>query len=169
MPDPSSVSVPGDSWLPPSLPRPPCASSGLKTEHRRMVRLQHLAVPQIHMHAARQTRIEAAYRAHDVDSLELVRAVLLEDRSVLHRIFVRTRSAIDVARIGIPGRRRIGMVVGDLAVFDHHVMRQHAADRFVEAAADGFVRDLEIGPGLGVSGMQLRQRLLHEMQAAQAA
>src|SRR6185312_1664941 len=61
------------------------ASSGLKTEHRGMVCLQHLAVPQIHVHAARQTRIETSYRAHDIDSLELVRAVFFEDRSILHR------------------------------------------------------------------------------------
>src|SRR5678815_5531558 len=79
------------------------ASSGLKTEHGRMMRLQHFAVPQIHVHTARQTRIEAPYRAHYIDSLELVRAIFLKDRSILHRILVRTWSAIDVARIGIPG------------------------------------------------------------------
>src|SRR5580704_15132727 len=96
------------------------AGSRLQTEHRRMMRLQHFAVPQIHMHAARQTRVEATYRTHDIDSLELVRAVFLEDRGVLYRVLVRTRSAVNVARIGIPGGRRIWMVVGDLTLFDHY-------------------------------------------------
>ena len=50
--------------------------------------------------------------------------------------------AVNVARIGIPRRRRIRMVVGDLAVANHDVMRKHAADRFVESAADRFVRAL---------------------------
>src|ERR1700730_18413093 len=86
------------------------AGSRLEAKHRRMMRLQHFAVPQIHVHAARQTRIEAPHRAHDINSLELVRTVLLKDRGVLHRVLVWTRSAVDVARIGIPGGRRIGVV-----------------------------------------------------------
>src|SRR5271165_1664612 len=135
MPNPSSWAYPA---IPSYHPHPLVhhgASSGLKTEHGGMVRLQHLAVPQIHVHAARQTRIKAPYRAHDIDSLELVRPVFFKDRSVLHRILVRARSAINVARIGIPGGRRIGMVVGDLTIFDHHMVREHAANRLVEAAA----------------------------------
>src|SRR5277367_6133126 len=73
------------------------AGSGLKTEHRRMVRLQDFAVPQIHMDAARQTRIETSYRAHNVDALKLLRTVLFKDRRVLHGILVRPRSAINIA------------------------------------------------------------------------
>src|SRR5450432_2901714 len=107
MPDPSLTNVPGlpNSYHPHSLVNH-SAMSRLKTKHRGMVRFEHLAVPQIHVHAARQTRVKTPYRAHYIDSLELVRAIFLEDRRVLHRVFVRTRSAIDVPRIGIPGSRR---------------------------------------------------------------
>src|SRR5580704_863852 len=129
-----------------------------------MLRLQHLAVAKVHMHSARQTRIEAAYRPHDVNALELVGAVLLEDRRVLHRIFVRTRGAIHSTWIRIPGRGRIGMIVCDFALADYYVMRQHAADSFVEAAADGLFRHFEFGPGLGAAGMELFQGFLHEVQ-----
>src|ERR1700722_5737064 len=117
------------------------------------------------MHAARQTRIEAAYRAHDIDSLEFVRPVLLEDRGILHRVLVRTRSAVNIAGISIPGRRRIRMVICDLALLNYYVMREHAANRFVEAAANRFLRYFELRPGLGVSSVQLRKRLFHEMQS----
>src|SRR5580698_6093335 len=130
-----------------------------------MMRLQHFSVPQIHMYAARQTRIEASYRAHNIDSLEPVRTVLFKDRGILHRILVRPRSAINVARIGIPGSWRIGMVVGDLAILDYHVMREHAAHGFVEAAANGILRDIKISPRLGVASVQFAQRLFHEMQS----
>src|ERR1700682_6295090 len=101
---------------------------GLETKHGGMMRLQHFAVPQIHVHAARQTRIKTPHRAHDINSLELVRTVFLKDRSVLHRVLIWTRSAVNVAWIGIPGGRRIRVVVGDLAFFDHHVMREHATN-----------------------------------------
>ncbi len=57
-----------------------------------------------------------------------------------------------------------GMVVGDLAVADDDVVRQHAAHRLVEAAADGLVRHLELGPGLRAAGVQLLHRLLGEVQ-----
>ena len=133
------------------------------------MRLQHLAVAQIHVYAARQARIKAAHRAHDVDALEFVRPVLFEDRRILHRIFVRTRRSVDVARIGVPRRRRIRMIVRDLAVANHHVVREHAANRFVEAAADGVFRNFEVGPRLGPAGVQLRQCLLREIQRRAAA
>ena len=61
------------------------------------------------------------------------------------------------------------MIVGDLAVANHHVMRQHAAHRFVESAANRFLRNLEVVPGLGSAGVQFRQRLFGEMQSAAAA
>src|SRR6202140_1062017 len=98
------------------------------------------------MHAARQTRIKAPHRAHDVNALELLRPVFFEDGSVLHRILVRPRSAINISWIRVPGCRGIGMVVGDLALADHHVMRENAAYRFVEAATKGPLRNLEILP-----------------------
>ena len=37
------------------------------------------------------------------------------------------------------------MIVGDLAVADHQVVREHAAHRLVEAAADGLVGHFELG------------------------
>ena len=90
---------------------------GLKLpEHRRVMCLQDLTVAEIHVDAAWQARIEAAHRAHDVDALEFFGAVLLEDGRVLHGIFVGTGRAVDIARIGIPRRGRIGMVVGDLVI-----------------------------------------------------
>src|SRR5580704_15412671 len=46
----------------------------------RVGRLEHLAAAEVHVHAARQARVEAAHGAHDVDALEVVRRVLLEDR-----------------------------------------------------------------------------------------
>ncbi len=118
------------------------------------------------MDAAGQARVEAAHRAHDVDALELVRPVLLEDRRVLHRVLVGAGRAVDVARAGVPGRGRIGVVVGDLAVADDDVVRQHAAHRLVEAAADGLVGHLEVGPGPGPAGVQLLHRLLGEVEGA---
>src|SRR5580704_7749103 len=126
----------------------------LKAKHRGMMCLQHLSVAQIHMHPARQARIETAHRAHDIDPLKFIRAVLLEDWGVLHRVFVRSRRAVNVAWIRIPGRRRIRMVVGDFALFDHDMVREHTANRFVEAAANGLLRHFEIRPRFGVASMK---------------
>src|SRR5882757_7832863 len=96
--------------------------------------LQSLAVAEIHVNAAWQAGIKTAHGAHDVDAFELVGPVLLEDRRVLHGVFIRTRRAVDIARIGIPGSRRVGMVVGDLTAADHYVMREDATHCFVESA-----------------------------------
>src|ERR1700741_3829628 len=109
------------------------------------------------MHAARQTRIKASHRAHDVNALEFLGAVLLENWSVLHCVLVRPRSTINVAWIRVPRRRRVGMVVGDLALADHHVMGQHAAYRLVEAATNGLLRNLEISPSPCPTCVQLLQ------------
>ena len=128
--------------------------------------LQLLALAEVHVHAARQARVEAAHRAHDVDALEVLAVVLLEDRLALHRVLVRAGRAVAVARVGVPRRRRVRVVVGDLAVPDHHVVRQHAADRLGEAAADALVGHLERLPRLGVAGADLGQRLLDEVQRA---
>src|SRR5206468_1685040 len=57
-------------------------------EHRRVSLLEHLAVAEVHVDPARQAGIEAADRPHDVDPLEVVAAVLLEDRQPLHRVLV---------------------------------------------------------------------------------
>src|SRR6202034_2337971 len=108
-------------------------------------------------HPTRQAWIKAPYRPHDVDALEIFRAIFLEDRRILHRVLVRTWCAIAVARICIPRGWRIRMVVGDLVILDYHVMRQHTAHCFVEAAVNGLFRNLEVVPGSGPPGMQLGQ------------
>ena len=118
------------------------------------------------MHAAGQAGVEAAHRAHDVDALEVLAVVLLEDRLALHRVLVRAGRAVGVARVGVPRRRRVRVVVGDLAVPDHHVVAEHAADGLGEAAADALVGHLELLPGLGPAGPDLDQRLLGEVQRA---
>lgn len=74
------------------------------------------------MYAAGQAGVEAADGAHNIDTFEFVRAILLEDGRVLHGIFVRTRRPVDISGIGIPGRRRIGMIVGDLTIANDDVM-----------------------------------------------
>src|SRR5947209_2964505 len=103
------------------------------------------------MHTTWQTRIKAANRSHDINTLEVVRAIIFKDWCVLHSVLIRTRRAIDVAYTAIPGRGRIGMVVGDLSVLDDHVMGKYTAYRLVEAAADGLLRHREIAPSLGVA------------------
>ncbi len=108
------------------------------------IRFERLAVAQVHVHAARQARVEAPDRAHDVDAAEVVRPVLLEDRLARDRVLVRARRPVGVRRAAVPRRRRVRVVVGDLAVADHQVVREHAAHRLVEAAADGLVGDVEV-------------------------
>src|SRR5277367_1159007 len=125
----------------------------LMTKHRRVPRLQNLAVAQIHVHAARQARIKAAHGAHDVDALELVRPVLLKDWRVLHRVFVGTRRSINVPRIGVPRRRRIRMVVCDFSIANHYVVRKDPAYRFVEATTNGVLRHGEFIPRPGPAGV----------------
>ena len=56
------------------------------------------------------------------------------------------------------------MIVGDLAVANHDVMREHASHSFVEAAADRFVGNLEVIPRLRVSCVQLGQSLLDKIK-----
>ena len=118
------------------------------------MRLQHFAVAQVHVNAARQTRIEAAHGSHYIDPFEFIGTVFFEDWSVLHRVLVRSGSAINIAWIGIPGCWRIRMIVRDLTFFDDDVMRKYAAHCLVEAATNGFFRHFEIRPGLGVTGVQ---------------
>src|SRR5258708_22665246 len=95
---------------------------------------EHLSIAEVHVYSARQAGVETPHCAHDVYALEFVRAVLLEDRRVLHGILVGPRCPINVSGIRIPRCRRIPMVVRDLAVPNDDVMRQHTAHRFIEAA-----------------------------------
>src|SRR4029453_11456665 len=125
-----------------SAPHPGASGAPLQpflgcVQHGRRVHFfKHPAAAEIHMDAAGQTRIEAAHGAHDVDAFELLPGrVFLEDRGVLHRVLVRPGRAVDVARVRVPRRRRIRVVVRDLAVADYHVVREYAAHRLGEAAA----------------------------------
>src|SRR3984957_20334026 len=117
------------------------------------------------MYAAGQAWIEAAHRAHDVDTLEVLRAVVFEDRRVLYRIFVGTRSSIDITRVCVPRRWRIRMVVGNLTFADDDVMGKDSANCLVEAAADCFFRYLEVSPGGSAAGIQFRQCLLDKVES----
>jgi hypothetical protein len=64
-----------------------------------------------HVYATRQTRIEAAHGAHDIDAFELVRAIFFKNRRVLDRIFIGSGNTVRIASAGIPAGRR--MIVGD--------------------------------------------------------
>ena len=116
---------------------------GLCSEHRRMSRFQNLSVSQIHVHAARQARIEASHRAHDVDPLESFRPVFFENWRILYGVLVGSRRSVNIARTGVPGCRRIRMIIRDLPIADHNMMRKHAANRFMEPARDRIVRHFE--------------------------
>ncbi len=110
-----------------------------------------------------------AHRPHDVDALEVLRAVLLEDRRVLHRVLIGSRGSEGVTRTRVPRRRRVRLVVGDLAVADHHVMREHAAGGLVEADADRLLGNGELVPALGPPGLDLLHRPLEVVQGDQRA
>ncbi len=135
----------------------------------RVHHLLDLAAAGVHVHAARQARVERAYRPHDVDPLEVLGSVLLEDRRVLHRVLVGSGRPVDVARARVPRRRRVGLVVGDLALLDHHVVREHAARGLVEAAADRALGNLEAVPALGPARLDLLHRALEVVQRDQRA
>src|SRR5262249_36478947 len=127
--------------------------------------LNFLAVAQIHVYAAGQARVKAADRAHDVDALEMLNIVFLEDRRILHRVLVWPRSTLVVAWAGVPASRRIGMIVHDFAAANDHVMREHAADGFVETAADGFLRHAKFRRCFETAGMYLRQGFFDKVQS----
>ncbi len=130
-----------------------------------MACLKDLAAAVIHVHAAGEAWIEAPNRAHDVDTFELIPAVFLEDGSILYGIFIWTRCSIGIAGVGVPRRRRIRMIVGDLAFTDDHVMRKHAPNSLMKATADGVVGHGEIGPCPRPTGMQLFESLFGKVQS----
>ena len=68
---------------------------GVGDLRRRVQLLQHLALAEVHVHPARQARVEAAHRPHDVDALEMLPVVLLEDRRVDDRVLVGPGRAVD--------------------------------------------------------------------------
>src|ERR1700723_3745725 len=130
-----------------------------------MVSLQRLAITEIHVHATRQARVEATYRSHDVDPFELVWAVVLEDRRVLHRVFIGPGRSVNIAWVRVPRGRRIRMVICNFAVANNYVMREHSAHRLVEATSDGILRHFEVRPGFRIALMQLSQRLFGKIQS----
>ena len=115
------------------------------------------------MNTTWQAGVEAAHCPHDVDTLEAVRTILFEDRSVLYGILIRAGRAINVAHTPIPRCGGIGMVVGDLAVLDDHVMGKHTAHRLVEAAADAIIWHREIAACLRVASMYLSKRFIYSI------
>ena len=56
------------------------------------------------------------------------------------------------------------MVVADLSLANHHVVREHAAHGLVKSATDGLVGHMELGPGPGPAGINLLERLIHEVE-----
>src|SRR3984885_15800067 len=86
-------------------------------ERRRGVR--HLSDPAptgVHVHAARYAWVERPNRPHDVDPLEVLGAVLLEDRRVLHGVLVGPGRPVHVAGARVPGRRRGRLGGGGLSL-----------------------------------------------------
>src|ERR1051325_9397143 len=92
-----------------------------------------LSVAEVHVHTAGQAGIEAPHGAHDVDALELLTRALLEKRRAGDGVLVWPLGPERVPRARVPGRRRIGMVIGDLLSADDQMMGQDAADGLVEA------------------------------------
>src|SRR5579875_3091873 len=114
------------------------------------------------MDAAGKAGIETPHRSHDIDALEILRAILFEDRRVLNGVFIRSGRAVAVARAAVPRRWRIGMVVGYLAVTDHDVMRQNAAYGLVEPAADRVIGHFEIRPRFRIALAHALEGLVEE-------
>src|SRR5258705_444152 len=61
-------------------------------------------------------------------------------------------------------RRWVRVIVRDLAVADHEVVREHAANGLVESAADRVVGHLEFLEHLDVAGVHTLERLVDEIQ-----
>ena len=58
------------------------------------------------------------------------------------------------------------MIVRDLAIANHYVMREHTPYRLMEAAANGLFRHFEVGPGFGSARRAIPPAPFHEMQSA---
>ncbi len=129
-----------------------------------MVSLQNLSAADIHMNTARQAGVEAADRPHDVDAFKFIWTVFLKYGRVLDRIFIRSGGPVNVAWTRIPRCRRIGMVVGDLPLFDDDMMRKDTADGLMESTRDRLVGHLEWSPRFIVAGADFIQGLLAEVE-----
>src|ERR1700758_4981809 len=140
----------------------------MRAEHRHVTSLKQFGFAVVHVDAARETRIEAAHRAHDVDALEFLRAILFEDRRVLYSVFVGSGRAVNVARIGVPRCWRIWMIISDLAVANDYMMREHAPDGLVESATNRLLRHFEFGPGFVAARVNLFEGHLIEVISRRA-
>ncbi len=56
------------------------------------------------------------------------------------------------------------MIIRDFPVANHNVVRQHAANGFMESTADAFVGHFEIRPGFRVALAHAIERLLNEIK-----
>ena len=56
------------------------------------------------------------------------------------------------------------MIVGDLVILNHHMVRKDATDGLVETAADGAFRNFKIRPRFSSARVQLGQRLFEKVQ-----
>src|SRR5436305_4035246 len=118
------------------------------------------------MHTTGQAGIKAANCSHDINALEVVRAILFEDRRILHSIFIRARGAIDISYTAIPWGGWIRVVVRDLPIFDHHMMGKHTSYGLVESTTNSFVWDCKFGPGFAMSGTYLIKSLIDKVQCS---
>src|SRR5262249_50475529 len=105
---------------------------------------------------------------HDVDTFEFVRTVFFEDRRILHGIFVRPRSAVDIPGTRIPGCWRIRVIVLDLAFLDYDVMGKHSTYGLVESATDRFVRHFKLGPCFVAAGTYFVQCPFAKVQCSRS-
>src|SRR5581483_8573705 len=126
---------------------------------------QHLSVSEIHMNAAGQARVEASDSSHDIDSFEVLRSIFFKNGSVLDRIFIRPRRAVDIARARVPRRRRIWMIIRNFLIADYDVMRQYSSNRFMESTANRLLRYFEIRPGFGSAIPHRVERFLDEIES----
>ena len=55
------------------------------------------------------------------------------------------------------------MVIGDLAVFDYHMMGKYTSHRLVETTADGLLWNREIVPRSGATNAYLAECLVDTM------
>src|SRR5262249_22788800 len=129
----------------------------------RVVHLKQLRFSVVHVHSAGKTWVEASHRTHNVDAFEAARAVLLEDGGILDRILIGARCSVNIPRIRVPRSWRVRMVIGNLAVANYDVMRQHPAYSLMEPAANRLFGNGEVRPCLGSAGEKLSKSSLEEV------
>src|SRR4029077_75671 len=78
----------------------------------------------------------------------------------------RSWCSINIARISVPRRWRVGVIICDLAAANDYMMRKNPADSFVKSTTDGFVRNFERCERGRASSVHLRDCLLKEIISA---